>query len=45
MQLPEAFKEKYTRLLGDEAAAFLATFEAPAESGVIQPSRGHWTSH
>ncbi|WBS99764.1 RsmF rRNA methyltransferase first C-terminal domain-containing protein [Lacticaseibacillus paracasei] len=42
MQLPEAFKEKYTRLLGDEAAAFLATFEAPAESGFRRDPAKPW---
>ncbi|MDG3060742.1 RsmF rRNA methyltransferase first C-terminal domain-containing protein [Lacticaseibacillus casei] len=33
MQLPEAFKEKYTRLLGADAAAFLASFDAAPVSG------------
>ena len=33
MQLPEAFITKYQALLGDEAPAFFATFNQPAESG------------
>ena len=33
MQLPEKFIEKYQRLLGDEAPAFLASFDQPSQSG------------
>ena len=33
MQLPTAFVEKYRRLLGDEAPAFLASFDQPSYAG------------
>ena len=33
MQLPAAFIEKYHRLLGDEAEAFLASFDQESQSG------------
>ena len=33
MNLPEGFEEKYRRLLGAEADAFLASFDRPAASG------------
>lgn len=33
MQLPEEFIEKYRRLLGEEAPAFLASFDQPSQSG------------
>lgn len=33
VQLPAAFIEKYQKLLGDEAPAFLASFEQPSYSG------------
>ncbi|MCH3922954.1 RsmB/NOP family class I SAM-dependent RNA methyltransferase [Limosilactobacillus sp.] len=33
MQLPAEFVTKYQRLLGDEAPAFLATFDQPSQSG------------
>lgn len=33
MSLPSGFTEKYQQLLGAEAAAFLATFDEPAQSG------------
>ncbi|MGT2785595.1 RsmF rRNA methyltransferase first C-terminal domain-containing protein [Streptococcus merionis] len=33
MHLPEKFKEKYEKLLGSEAQAFLQTFDQPAVSG------------
>ena len=36
MDLPEAFKNKYQRLLGDEATAFLASFNQPSTSGFRQ---------
>lgn len=38
--LPAGFSEKYTRLLGTQAPAFLASFDAPAYSGFrINPLR------
>lgn len=33
MQLPNDFVTKYTTLLGDEAAAFFASFDQPSQSG------------
>lgn len=33
MQLPTAFVEKYRRLLGDDAPAFLASFDQPSHAG------------
>lgn len=33
MKLPTAFIEKYRQLLGDEADAFLASFDQPSYSG------------
>lgn len=33
MQLPTAFVEKYRQLLGDEAPAFLASFDQPSHAG------------
>lgn len=33
MQLPTAFVEKYHQLLGDEAPAFLASFDQPSHAG------------
>ena len=40
MKLPEAFVEKYTQLLGDEAPDFLASFDLPAHSGYrVNPLR------
>ena len=33
MNLPVAFQNKYRRLLGDEADAFLASFDEPSTSG------------
>lgn len=33
MQLPTAFIEKYQKLLGDQAADFLASFDQPSHSG------------
>lgn len=33
MELPRAFQEKYRQLLGDEAGAFLSSFDQPATSG------------
>ncbi len=40
MNLPEAFVEKYTKLLGPEAPAFLASFDLPAHSGYrVNPLR------
>ncbi len=42
MQLPEAFKEKYTRLLGADAAAFLASFDAAPVSGFRRDPAKPW---
>lgn len=40
MNLPDAFVEKYTKLLGPEAPAFLASFDLPAHSGYrVNPLR------
>jgi NOL1/NOP2/sun family putative RNA methylase len=40
VKLPEAFVEKYTQLLGDEAPDFLASFDLPAHSGYrVNPLR------
>ena len=36
MELPEAFKKKYQQLLGDEATAFLESFNQPSTSGFRQ---------
>ncbi|QBO35280.1 RNA methyltransferase [Periweissella cryptocerci] len=33
MQLPTGFIEKYTRLLGEQAPAFFASFDAPVQKG------------
>ena len=33
MKLPQEFIEKYTKLLGDEAPTFLASFDQPSEKG------------
>lgn len=40
MNLPEAFVEKYTKLLGNEARDFFASFDLPAHSGYrVNPLR------
>lgn len=40
MELPAAFKTKYQQLLGDQADAFFASFDQPANSGFrINPMR------
>lgn len=36
MDLPTAFQEKYRRLLGDQADAFLASFDEPSTNGFRQ---------
>ncbi|CAM3243442.1 RsmF rRNA methyltransferase first C-terminal domain-containing protein [Lactiplantibacillus plajomi] len=40
MQLPAEFMTKYERLLGDQAAAFFAAFDAPVEKGFrVNPAK------
>ncbi|KLD57283.1 hypothetical protein WP50_34990 [Lactiplantibacillus plantarum] len=40
MQLPAEFIQKYQRLLGDQAPAFLAAFDGPVEKGFrINPNK------
>ena len=40
MQLPAEFIQKYQRLLGDQAPAFLAAFDGPVEKGFrVNPNK------
>ncbi len=42
MQLPEAFKEKYTQLLGADASAFLASFDDEPMAGFRRHPAKPW---
>ncbi len=42
MQLPEAFKEKYTQLLGADASAFLASFDDEPMAGFRRDPAKPW---
>ena len=42
MQLPEAFKEKYTQLLGSDASAFLASFDDEPLAGFRRDPAKPW---
>lgn len=44
MTLPEGFEEKYRKLLGSDAAAFLASFDQPAAAGFRVNPLHHATS-
>lgn len=46
MQLPVDFKKKYEKLLGDQAEAFLASFDNPVQKGFrINPLKYHGHLH